>query len=83
MIRRPTIAFLCLGLWFAAPALAEPPGDPTAVSPSSGTGPAETPTARLAPTQGFSGDLAALLADRAVYDRLSGLGIDPALLQSY
>lgn len=84
MIRRTIIGLLSLALWFAAPALAEPPDDPTALPPAAEMAPAEAATEMpAAPTQGFAGDLAALLADRAIYDRLSGLGIDPALLQSY
>ena len=83
MIRRSTIALLCLGLWVAAPARAELPGDPAAVAVPGTVAAPEAPSVAIEPVQGFSGDLAALLADGAVADRLAGLGIDPGLLQAF
>jgi len=89
MIRRTAFAVMTLWLAAATPALAEPPGDPTAAVPlfevaqPSDVAPAETPSVLLEPAQGFSGDLAAIIADPTVASRLAGLGLDATLLQSF
>lgn len=82
-MRRSTIALLCLGFWFAAPARAEPPADPSAIPALGAAAAPAVPAVAIEPTRGFSGDLAALLDDGTVADRLAALGIDAELLRSF